>query len=115
MSTVINPMIDTVLFIAQEKVPPVHEAIIWNGTVACMQALAARYHVDGYIDKDSSLILHKRETTNYRDRVQLGEYLIFVWKDGVPTFINILQGAEFIKKFSAHPNGRLDIAGAVKL
>ena len=116
MSTLaINPMQHTVLFVAQEKIPPAYEAIIWNGTIECLQAVGARYHLSGYIDKDGSLILQKRPETNYKDRVQIGEYIVFIWTGGFPKFVNILPGAEFIKRFVAHPNGKLTISGQVSL
>lgn len=114
-SSQINPMNSTVLFVAQEIIPPAYEAVIWNGTVDCLQAIGHRYGISGHIDKDGNLNLQKRPETNYRDKISIGDYLVVRWTTYSAKYVDVLTGTEFIKRFRAHPNGHLTVDGNISL
>lgn len=110
----VKPMEETVLFIAQLKMPPVYEAVIWNGTVQMLQAIGSRYGMYGHIATDLSLILQKGPRTNHKASVLLGEYIVYVKTGNTVEFVEIMSGNTFIKKYSAHPSGSLNIKGTLE-
>jgi hypothetical protein len=101
-------------FIVQLKIPPVYQAVIWNGQFEALQGIGKRYKVSGFIAIDSTLEITNPPAWKLH-KVKPGDVLVFFGTDDNMELKEICSAESFVQKYNAFPTGSLNAEGGIEM